>query len=205
MAVAGVLLALIAVRVVTASSAELDEARERVDADDIDGAIVHYRRAARWYAPGNPHCVTALRGLADIARAAEEENDDERALAAWRAVRGGILATRSFFTPHGERLDAANERIAGLMARQEAPPIDAGKTTEELEAEHLALLVAPRRPRVSFTLLLLGGFLMWVVGAFAFASRAFDEKDRLVRPAAARWGLTTVVGFAFFVVGLLFA
>ena len=49
--VAGVALALVAVRVVLSSERELAEGEQLLSRGDRDQAIVHLRRAARWYAP----------------------------------------------------------------------------------------------------------------------------------------------------------
>ncbi|MDH5493989.1 MAG: hypothetical protein OEY14_18710 [Myxococcales bacterium] len=205
LAFAGLILSLITLRVLVASHSELQEAERLLAAADPDAAIVHYRRAARWYAPGSPYPSRALDRLAQLARQAEEASDEERALAAWRSIRASILSTRSFYIPNGERLREADARIAALMAELPAPPIDAGKSRAQLEAEHLELLSAPVGPSVGWTLLLLLGFFGWVGGGFAFAARAFDAEDRLLRGPALRWGGLILAGFALFALGLLMA
>lgn len=203
--IAGVGLAVLVVRVVVASHQELGQAESLAGGGDVDAAIVHYRRAARWYAPGNPYATDALEALARVGRAAERAGDRERALFAWRSVRAAIMASRSFYVPHGDRLARANEHIAELMASGEPPPVDAGKSRAELKAEHLALLRGVSRPRIGWTLLLLVGFFGWVGGAFAFAWRAIDEEDRIVRHEALRWGAVVVVGLVLWLVGMALA
>jgi hypothetical protein len=202
-AATGVVVAVITVRVVVSSAGELSEAERYRNRGELDAAIVHYRRAARWYAPGNPYCVDALVGLAEIGQEAEQAGEIERALSAFRGIRAAIMSTRSFYTPHGDRLDAANERIADLMASMPPPPIDAGKSREQLRREHLALLTSTHGPHLLWTLVLLLGFFFWVGGAFTFAFRAIDSSDRLIGPEARRWGALVVVGFAMFVLGML--
>ncbi|NOY94008.1 MAG: hypothetical protein GXP55_22730 [Deltaproteobacteria bacterium] len=205
LAIAGVLLAVVAVRVVVSSRAELRQGVALEQAEDVDAAIVHYRRAARWYAPLSPYPGEALDRLERIGAAAERDMDVDRALSAYRAMRGAILSTRSFYTPSPERLGRADQHIARLMSELPAPPIDAGKSTEELYREHLALLEGVHRPKLPFALMALFGFGLWVGGAFTFATRAIDEEDRLVRPQALRWALVVLVGFALFALGLAFA
>ena len=203
--VVGVVLVVVVVRVVLSSRAELGHGDAALARADGEAARVHFRRAARWYAPGNPYSTEALDRLATMARDAEQRGDAENALACWRAVRGAILSTRSSYVPHAERLDRANARIAALMATQPQPPIDAGRPTEELEAEHLARLEEPAYPSTMWTLVLLLGFLTWIVGAFLFATRAIDAEDRFIRPQAVRYGTMILVGFAAFAVGLSLA
>ena len=204
-AVIGVVLLVLAFRVVTSSRSEL-EAADAARADgQTEAAVVHYRRAARWYAPGNPYSEEALSKLGTIGRESEEAGDVELALSAWRAIRAAIMSSRSFYTPHRDRLEAANARIAALMAREPPPPIDAGKTEDELRREHLALLTQTTRPSILWTVVLLLGFSAWVFGAFAFVTRAIDEEDRLVPAPARRWGTIILVGLGLFVLGMSLA
>ncbi len=204
-AIAGVLLAVVLFRVVYGSIAELEAGDGAHEAGDDDGALIHWRRAAKWYAPGNPYSVRALDHLAALGAARERSGDVEGALAAWRSVRGAIFATRTLTVPHSERRARADDHIARLMARQPPPPIDAGKTESELYDEHLALLSETPGPRPGFALLALLGFFGWVGGAFLLASRGIDAEDRVHRPEALKWLAVVVVGFAVFAVGLLYA
>lgn len=199
-----VLLVAFTARVVTSARAELavgDSLREQ----DTVAAVVHYRRAARFYAPLSPYHVEALDRLAKVGEAAERDGDAELALSAFRAIRSGILSARSVYLPEPARLAAANRRIADLMAAQPPPPMDAGKSRETLRAEHLALLEAIPGPHVGWTLVLLLGFFSWVTGAFMFTQRAIDPEDRLVPRQARLWGAVVLVGLCLFVVGLRLA
>jgi hypothetical protein len=200
--VAGLLLAVLVLRVVTAAAAELKTADGYRQAGDLEAAIVHYRRAARWYAPGSPFHTQALAKLGAIGTAADARGDGALALSAYRAVRGAIMATRSFYVTEPKRLAAADERIASLMAAQPATPGDAGKSRATLRREHLALLSRDPAPRLGWTLLLLVGFATWVSSTFAFSLRAVDAADRFVPGEARRWGVLIVVGFGLFVLGM---
>jgi hypothetical protein len=201
----GVLLGAFSVRVVTSAIAELRAGDDYRAHGQLEAAVVHYRRAARWYAPGSPYHVEALGHLGAIGADAERRGDSELALSAYRAVRAAIMSTRSLYVPERARLEAADERIASLMADLPAPPMDAGKSREQLRAEHLALLRADPGPSVLWSVVLLFGFLAWVSGAFAFSQRAIDDEDRFVRAEALRWGTLIVLGFGLFVLGLSLA
>lgn len=203
--VVGILLAVVLVRVLVGSRGELGRGDALRAAGDLDAALIHYRRAAKWYAPGNPWSAAALDSLREIASDAESADQPRRSLAAWRAIRGAILSTRSTYTPHADRLAEADEHIAALMAAEPPPPIDAGKTEEARRAEHLALLRDVPRPHQGWALLALLGFAAWVGAAFLFASRAIDDEDRFVPAAARRFGALFAAGVAAFVVGLGFA
>ncbi|UJR81815.1 hypothetical protein [Sandaracinus amylolyticus] len=204
-AIAGVLLLVLAVRVVTASRAELVEADRLRERGDVDASVAHYRRAARWYAPGNPYSTDALDRLAEIAQSAEAARDPDLALAAWRSVRGAILGARSFYVPHQERLERADEHIATLMAAMRPPPVDAGRSEAERRAAHLELLREVPRPSPFWGLVALLGLATWIVAALAFVTRAIDEEDRLVAAQARVWGTVWILGFGSFLLGLALA
>jgi hypothetical protein len=138
-----------------------------------------------------------------LGRAAEARGDRAEALSAWRAVRGGILATRSVYVPEAARLSTANQRIALLMAAEPPPGMDAGKSVEQLRQEHLALLTPIPGPNVFWSCVLLVGFALWVSAAFAFSVRALDADDRWVGREVRRWGGLSTLGFGLFVLGMV--
>jgi hypothetical protein len=201
----GVLLLVLSVRVVSASHAELREGDQLRARHEIDFAIAHYRRAARQYAPLNPYSVDALDRLSEIARTAEQEGDRERALAAWRSVRGAILASRSFYIPEPERLSEANEHIATLMSELPPPAIDAARSPEERRAAEHARLDVIQDPALGFRLLALVGLATWIVAAWGFVTRAIDEDDRIIGASARIWGTAWITGFGAFILGLALA
>jgi len=203
--VLAVILGSFAARVVTSAASELEAADALRARGELPAAVVHYRRAARWYAPASPYHVRALQRLGELGAAAEQDGELELALSAYRGIRAAILSTRSFYTPERARLQAANRRIADLMAAEPPPEMDAGKSRAALAAEHLKLLEADPGPSLLWTLVLLLGFGAWVGGALAFSLRAIDENDRLVRPQAMRWGALVALGLGLFVAGLLMA
>jgi hypothetical protein len=205
LSVAALVLAVLLFRVLESARSELMQADALLARSDVDGALVHYRRAARWYAPGSPYHVQALDRLAHIGADAEARGDGALALRAHRAIRSSVLATRSFYVPEQARLRAADERIAALMAEEPAPGVDAGKSREQIRREHLALLRHDPGPSVLWSVVLLLGFATWVSAAFVFASRAIDEHDRWVGAEVRKWGALIVVGFGLFVLGMTLA
>jgi hypothetical protein len=200
-----VLLASFTLRVLVSARSELRVGDQYHARGDLEAALVHYRRAARWYAPGSPYHREALAKLGAMGAQAERRGDSELALSAYRAVRSAIMSTRSFYIPERERLRAADERIASLMAAQPPPPMDAGKSREQLRNEHLALLEAEPGPSVLWSCVLLLGFFAWVGGAFAFTLRAIDAEDHFIPREVLRWGALIAVGFGLFVLGMSLA
>lgn len=178
------------------------QAGDRVVAADVREAIVHWRRAARWYAPGAPHVAGAYDRLENLAVEAEAHGDLITALEAWRAIRSSALATRSFYTPYADRLARANERIAVLMARQEGPGADPARDEAGRAAWHKALLDRDEAPSVGWSILALLGFAGWIGGGFRFAWRGLTEEDRLDRRQAALSGVMIAVGLLVWMVSL---
>jgi hypothetical protein len=199
-AIVSVLLAVIAVRVVSGSRGEYLRGEQLLAAGDPDGAIIALRRAARWYTPGNPYCGRALDRLYAIGVSAERANDAPRALAAYRSIHGAIWSSRSFYVPHRERLERADRRIAELSARWVAQE-DRPRARERF----LRDLSAPEQPQLGWSLLLLAGWIAWTAGAFVFARRAIDEEDRVLARPARLWGTIMVLGFGCFVIGMALA
>ena len=122
-------LALVTTRVVCSSSEEYWKGERALQSIKIDLAIIHYRRAARWYAPLNPYVGRSLDRLWELGQQAEARGDVLRALKCYRSIRGAILGARSFYTPHSERLGPVNRRIARLMAAQQVE-LEAKRTHE---------------------------------------------------------------------------
>jgi hypothetical protein len=205
LAVVLAILSLIVMRVLMSAREELASADAAFERADLESAVVHYRRAARWYVPASPIHVRALAKLESIGQAAERAGDTELALSAYRSVRGSIMAVRSFYVPERARLSRANQRIALLMAEQPAPGMDLGKSKAQIQSEHLALLQREPGPSVLWTIVLLVGFFSWVFGAFVFSARAIDEHDRWVVAEAKKWSIVIALGFGLFVLGMALA
>ncbi len=172
------------------------------EAGDREGAIRWWRRAARWYVPLAPHVDGAYDRLEKLGAVAEEEGDLPTALLAWQGVRGSVLATRSFYTPHEERLDPANRHIASLMQRLEGAAADPGKSAAEREAWHHDLLARDEAPSVGWTVVALLGFAIWIGGGVLFALRGVSPEDRLVARIATSAGVLVLAGLFVWLLGL---
>jgi hypothetical protein len=184
---------------------------------DLDGAIDGWRAAARWYVPLAPHVGDAYARLEGAAREAEDRRDGATALLAWRAIHSSILATRWLVTPHADLLARADRRIAALMASEpvsgapapdpdpdptfRAAP-DAGATPEARLAFSRAQLARDGAPSVTWVLVALAGFALWIGGCVHFARRGLDAQERLIQRVAAASGGMVAVGMLVWVLGL---
>jgi hypothetical protein len=183
---------------------------------DQDEAIGRWRRAARWYVPGASHVDGAYERLETLARQAQEQGDIDTALAAWRGIRGSIMATRSFYTPHRHRLDPANQRIAALMAEVESNSESSGQRNRESRDEasgsqserqrwHYELLRRDPGPSVFWSVVAILGFALWLGGGFLFALRGVTSDDTLVPRTAMYAGIMVASGLIVWMLGLYLA
>ena len=205
LAIAGVALLAVTARVVVGSALELGRGDAALEAGDAEGARMHFRRAAAWYAPANPYVSEALDRLEGMAGEAEAAGSIDEAVLAWRAVRSAILGARGLYTPHRPRLERANAKIASLMLQQEQAPMDLEASDDELRREYQALLRDVPGPRVGWALLALAGFVLWVGAAFRMSRRAFDGEDRFLRGPGWRHLGAIALGLVLFATGLAFA
>ena len=130
-------------------AAQLRAADEAAAEGSFDREVEHLGRALRWRAPLWSHDEQALERLWAIGEAQQARGAEGRAgaLAAYRELRRGLLATRAWGIPHRERWEEANARIAGLMAEQErALGLDASGDGDPVGLAH-GLEEPLRRPR----------------------------------------------------------
>ena len=196
-----VLVTVLSVRALYESRAARARAERAMAAGDLDGAIAELRAAARFTAPVNPYATAALDALERIAAQARARGDNQRALSAQRAIHAAIYAGRSFYTPHEARLKRADRAIADLMA--EAPPaeIDVARSKGQRALAYREAL-AVTRPRELWVASALLGFITWVSGALVFMAYGLDAEGRLVRRIGKRSGLSVVLGWIAFALGL---
>ena len=159
-----------------------------------------YQQAMRAYLPLTSAPQLGADGLERLALDAESRSQAAQtlesrafyrteALEAWRRLRGGIWATRSFFKPFGERLDRADAHIAELMADEllasGLQELVRGRDRAQLIADHRALLA--RDPSPSPWLAIFGFlfFAGWVGSIFALIFKGFNSSGQ--RQVAAFW------------------
>jgi hypothetical protein len=188
-------LAPIAARVTLEGRAELAAADEASARGDLDAEIEHLGRALRWRMPGFAHDEEALERLWALGGAQEARGAEGRdtALAAYRELREGLLATRAFGIPHRERWEAANDRIAALMAEQERAHGTDISGLGDPEGFHRALLAKEPGPDPVRGNLAALAFAGWVACTAGLLVQGLDPRGRLRPRPALRWGLGAVL------------
>lgn len=185
----------IAARVVVEGRAELVAADEARAQGDLDGELEHLGRALRWRMPGSGHDEEALERLWTLAQAHEARGAEGRvaALAGYRELREGLLATRAWGIPHRDRWEAANARIAALMAATEREIGTDISGTGDPEAHHRALLSREPGPDPIRGNLAALAFAGWVACTAGLLLRGLGPRGRLRPRPALRWGLCAVL------------
>ncbi|MBW2457436.1 MAG: hypothetical protein JRI68_23215 [Deltaproteobacteria bacterium] len=162
-------------RVVLAGDAELAASNAALGAGDPHEAVVRARRAAGWYAPGAPHVAVAYTRLVALAEAAEQHNQLDLALLAWRGVRSAALETRWVVVPRDAERARANTEIARLSKVQS----DRDGTPAVQPAEQLELLAGHEAPRRPWVIALVAAFVLQVGGFLWWARRVAGPAGRL--------------------------
>jgi hypothetical protein len=180
-------------RVAIEGRAELAAADVARAQGDLDGEIEHLGRALRWHMPGSDHDEAALERLWALGHAQEARGPDGRdaALAAYRELRQGLLATRTWGVRDRERWDAANDRIAALMAEQERRAgTDLAAAGDPFHRALLSEVPGPDPLRANLAAL---AFATWVACTAGVLVRGLDPRGRLRPRPALRWGLGAVI------------
>jgi hypothetical protein len=171
---------------------------------DITQAIIHFDRAIHWYAPGSKAVKNSIQALWDIGIENEEKNEYGVALQAFRALRSSLYSVRSFYTPHVAWIDRCDEKIASLIAREQAAgSSDGGVSSRASEEEIRKILKIQTAPNVFWTVLLEIGFLGWLGCSVIFILRVFAGSRGLHVRQALVWGVLVILFYALWIVGML--
>ena len=196
---------LLVVRARTASRIEFQQAELFFHHGDVDNAIIHYRNAARFYAPLNEPAQASVAALERIGATAEVANDPAHALKAWRAIHAASLGARSFFVPYGAALAVADAHIAELTAHEHIVAKEIGKSLEARVQLHARELDGYSLVRERAADMALFGFLAFAFGLFGFAHLGFEEGTRVVWSKARPWALCAAIGWSVWLLGLVLA
>lgn len=191
-------------RVLWGGRAECGRAAGEIESGRPYQAVLHYERAVRWYLPGSPYAARAVDALWAMGEDAEDAGDPELALFAYRGLRASAHATRSFYQPYPRRIDAAEERIAALMAADPAAAWpDRALDAEERRGIVLDNLRDHQDPATGWVIALELGFLAWLGGGAALAWR-MGRPDRRRRTTWILIG-TGCSGYVLWILGMWLA
>ncbi|MDC4204200.1 MAG: hypothetical protein MPW14_05185 [Candidatus Manganitrophus sp.] len=194
---------MIYLKVFFSSRAEFRTAEAALAKGNDREAIIHYERAILWYLPIGGYVEPSAEALWKLATALEEK-DKKLALEAFRSLRSGFYAARSFYTPGKEWIARSDQKIASLMA-QELPysEADKKKTVEQRTEEALAILKRPLKPHTGWSIVLEIGFWGWVAGVLLFIMTGFNAENRVIPKRGLLLGGWIVFFYALWIVGMM--
>lgn len=182
---------------------ELKLADESVSKDNLEDAMTHYARSIQWFIPGLNLQERAAEGLWEVALKHEGQNDSDKALAAYRLLRGSFYSVRSFYTPGKTWILRCNEKIAVLMAKQPATSeSEKTNTFEERLAANLKLLKDEKPPRPLWAMLAICGFFGWIGSAVLFIMNAMTKSGGIRKRPALMWGFSFLLSYGLWMLGL---
>jgi hypothetical protein len=199
----GLALGIIVTRLLVDARAAFRDGQAAEQRGEMTPAIRHYLDAGRLYVPGSPYTKGALDRLEHIAVSAVTRGDYGTARTAFEAERAAILGTRSFYTPHGDRLPELDRKLARLLAATEADTTAA--TFEERASWHASRLAEHPQPKTSLVLLAFLGLLIWVASAVVFFRHGLNAQLGLRRVPAVLAASGFIAGLALFLVCLRLA
>ncbi|MFM7204711.1 MAG: hypothetical protein ACKO6N_28390 [Myxococcota bacterium] len=195
---------MVVVRVGVGAQTSLERAQQLEAQSQLSEAILQYENTLQWYVPLLPQMSTASESLLRLGAEAERLQRPALALEAYEALRGGLYATRSFYTPQPEKLAEANRRIAALQVKvPDARWPDSGLPETARVQVALETLQRPAGPVPIFSAMASFGFIGWVIAAAGFFLRAFNEEGVFQPRSAWRWTVALVLGYALWIVGLM--
>jgi hypothetical protein len=174
----------------------------RAKGDDRE-AILHYERAILWYLPVGGYVEPSAEALWSLGIALEEK-DKKLALEAFRSLRSGFYATRSFYTPGQKWIDRSDQKIAALMAQE--PPYseaDKKKTVGQRTEEALAIMKRPQRPHAGWSIVLEVGFWGWVSGVLLFIMTGFNAENRVIPKRGLLLGGLIILFYSLWIIGMM--
>jgi hypothetical protein len=197
--------ALFAVSVAYRSQQEFARAEAAHQSGAYAEAITHYERTIKWYLPYSSSVRWAVVRLWDIGVAAEARADTALALAAYRALRGSLFAIQSLYLPYPEWIPKCEARIAALMPDTMRANYKERAPQAQHQARFLQMFQRNPAPQLGWSLLLELGFLTWVGATVGLIWNVETRDDRWVWRHVWRWSSGIALGFAAWMIGMLYA
>jgi hypothetical protein len=194
-----ILLAAMWARVYYGSMKAYDQGKFYLDQSKHIKAVTFFDRSIHWYAPLNPYVYRSAQRLWEIGLLAEEDADIRLALIAFRTIRQGFYAARSFYTPGKDWIHRCDTKIVALTAKKIHGQPSIAKET---------VLTGRRKtpaPEIFWTVVLEVGFLGWLGSVTGFLAHALSgEKASWLRlKPAIFWGTLVILCFTMWIIGMV--
>lgn len=193
---------LLLLRANNATERELGLALSAERSEDLDGAIIHYRRAASWLLPLSNTPEQALSALSRLANEAQQQENAGLELLARRGWFAAVQSRRWLWVTRS--VEPMVARIAALSVQGAPASFGDGRSPEQRRAALHAELLSQTQPKPLGFLLTVVGFVCWVGAMFLLPRHGFDV-DLQPTAAARHLGTWIVLGFGLFALGLALA
>ena len=199
-----IMILIIFLRVFYGSITEFNKGEKAFNNKNYKNAIMYYDAAIHWYTPFNIYVARSTERLWEIGKILEEKGDDRLAIEAYRAIRSGFYAARSFYTPYSEWIKRCEDKISTMLAMEE-PTCEEDKhmSFEERKAEHLSFLHKDYAPDVFWSLILEIGFIGWIMCTIIFIFRVFVGEKGFHNKKALFWGSFIILFYAMWIIGMM--
>jgi hypothetical protein len=195
---------LVFLKVTISARNEYRRAEVALENKDLTQAITHFDRAIHWYSPGSKAVKDSLHALWRIGSESENRGDHKMALQAYRSLRSSLYSVRSFYTPHTDWIARCDDKIASILAQQQAADTSNKRASPEARKEEILKILGTRtEPDVFWSVLLEIGFLGWVGCTIAFIVRAFSGHKGFNVKQALGWGIFVILFYALWIIGML--
>ncbi len=199
-----VFILLVYIKVTVLALSEYEKAETALRTGTVNEAITHLNRAIHWYSPGSTSVRMAIDRLWEIGQSAEQKNNHETALHAYRMLRSSLYSARSFYTPHPDWIARCDERIAAIVSQQPPEPSLSGHPYPSPKKEEvLEVLKTRTEPDYFWSIICEGGFVGWIACTIAFIFFVFSGERGFRTRRAYLWGGLLVAFYALWVLGML--
>ncbi|MDR2351818.1 MAG: hypothetical protein LBF22_01425 [Deltaproteobacteria bacterium] len=142
----------------------LNAAREALQTDQNDMAIICYFQAINWYSPVGSS-QKAAEELHALAVKLKENGDDALAYQAFLRLRGALNAARSFYIPHKNLITSANTQISQRLAKLKLGESPDPKELERETERYFQIYQNSPVTNELWYLCVLIGFFLWTISA----------------------------------------
>lgn len=143
---------------------------------DYRVALRHFDRSLRWYLPKNKYPLLSAERLFEIGNIAEQEEDEELAISAYRVLRSSSHGTKHISSPFSCWIDKCNMKIAALMESIDVP----------IE-KHLNLLKKEAAPNVLWSIVTEFSLFGWIGCVILFIITNYDDRSRIRQKKTFFW------------------
>lgn len=186
------------------SKSEYRQGEEALGKGDFKKAVMHYDRAIHWYTPWSASVKKSIQRIWEIGQKMEKKGDERAALEAYWSLRSSLYGVRSFYVPHPEWIERANERIASLWTAREPYSAEERKmSADERKEEYVRILRKDRAPKVGWSAVTEIGFFGWVGSALIFIFTFLKREGGLAKRRALLWGGCTIIFYFLWIVGMV--